>query len=389
MRKKFFPALITVMAATGALSVKMAFATPPVYRSNLKDDLMITKINPKQNYFVIEFNANERVGEWPTYVNFQTGGLTDYQLHYLYNGEVTTALYKGLSFLLKSGGIQDGDTYKITRSDMPYGANLMNNTSGMIDYYIEYGVTQPQRSRVDYRRCVNSSVFNYDTMECVMEDLGNGYIAYQPYTLDGERVEIPAAEDARLSQITEEWRAEPGNWGAEWYAEPEPEVVELEPEAVEPEPDPEGLEVAPVVEPEAELIAEPEVAPEVELEVGPIVESEVASVAAGAEIATAVTGVVTEVDTTPTNTDTTPANVESFSYIEENIGENTESFSSMKENLNAETEVGIPNLGKEAENQPNWAAIILISLASVAGLVGWFFLFFGKYQLKRRKEKKE
>lgn len=51
--------------------------------------------------------------------------------------------------------------------------------------------------------------------------------------------------------------------------------------------------------------------------------------------------------------------------------------------------MGIPDLGKEAGNQPNWAAIVVIVTASIAGLVGWFTLFFGKHQLKRRKERKE
>ena len=54
-----------------------------------------------------------------------------------------------------------------------------------------------------------------------------------------------------------------------------------------------------------------------------------------------------------------------------------------------EQEVGIPDLGKETGGQPNWTAIILISLASVAGLVGWFFLIFGKNKFKKRKEGKE
>lgn len=101
-------------------------------------------------------------------------------------------------------------------------------------------------------------------------------------------------------------------------------------------------------------------------------------------------GSETEVSIPDSDSDTVTSIPDSETEIE--TGSATDSDLETETNipdLDSETEVGIPDLGKETGSQPNWTAIISIALASVAGLVGWFFLFFGKHKSKERKEEKE
>lgn len=409
MRKKIVPVLAAAtMLSSVVLPASSVFAVPPVYLANIKEDIMITKINPKQNYFVIKYDAFLYGGDVPQFVNFQFGGMPDAILHDLYNGEYNQVIYKKNGISVKDGKpLENGDEYKkvVTKR----GSNLINNTIGIIDYYVRYADrTVAQRSRADYRRCVNSSVFDLNTMECVMEDLGNGKVQYQPYTVDGERVEIPADEDLMLTQMTENWRAEPGDWGPEWYEEPElePEVepeLEAEPEPVlepeseaEPEPEPEPeLPVKSLIDDEAEVVAETEAG----IESGAEIETETE---AGEEVVVASESAISPNPEVMLESASSVAMVDNDNNAEQTYetvtGSNeSQQITTIQEGSNAQEDdgiqdrekVGIPDLGKETGSQLNWTAIFAIGVASVVGLVGGIFLFFGKYQSKRRKEKKE
>ncbi len=449
MRNKIIPVAAAVaITALTVLPVGTAFALPPVYVANKKEDLMITKITPSDGSFEIRYTAEKHFGDNPTYVNFQMGGVSDYDLHMLENRDVTKTMYKNVTSAFISGGMKDGDSFIFPDRLLYYKAKLSMNYSHMIDYYVSFGNSDPQRARADYRRCIDSSVFDERTMECVMEDLGNGFVVYQPYRLTGERVEIPADEDARLLAQTEQWRATPGNWGAEWYVEepeeseepveptgPEEPVEPEEPgepvgpenpsEPVEPEEPTEPVEPVEPMEPEGSeepLGPEGPVEPEgpsepnepVDLKelVGPsdsnkptdseslisgplkeldkIVNAGESNTTSSTVSNTASSGLNTS-DTVLGELVTLQGDSDEESSEKNQIDDHSgnEVDKNGTETQTVKTGVVVPDLGERTESQPNWAAIIFIILASVAGLVGWLFLFFGKHKSKERKEEKE
>ena len=63
-------------------------------------------------------------------------------------------------------------------------------------------------------------------------------------------------------------------------------------------------------------------------------------------------------------------------------------FKGNNDENNTDNNVGVPELGKEEESGPKWATILAISGVAVAGLTSWWFLFFGKYHLKKKKGEK-
>ena len=405
MRKNYLKILATGVAGLGMAITGVMASTPSAYAvkseervkvyANMIDEVMITKIIPSEPS--IEFTYNhvnpDFEGGRPMLMNVEYGNISDYDFFYMMYNTVNTKVYRAPFVWMAPTGTtvwENGVAYTAEKPFLGAGIDLINGSNGLLYYRIAYATTdgtEPwQLTRVDYSRCINSSVFlSGEATECRMEEIGEGRVQYQPYKADGTRVEIPAEEDAELTAITLNREYEYG-----WPDLPEPEPVEPEPEPVEPEPEPVEPEPEPV-EPEPEPV-EPDPEPEpVEPEPGPVEpEPEMVIKEVPVEV---IKEVVREV--------TKEAPVEKIvAYIEEmgkGVEEKTEvtdatvaiETGAVEEAKNME--VDVPNLGRETDNKAGSVATAIAVISAVgAGLVaGWWLLFFGKHKSKERKEGKE
>ena len=394
MRKNYLKILATGVAGLGMAITGVMTSTPSAYAvkseervkvyANMIDEVMITKIIPSKPS--IEFTYNhvnpDFEGGRPMLMNVEYGDISDYDFFYMMYNTVNTKVYQGPFVWMAPTGTtvwENGVTYAAQRPYLGTGIDLINGSNGLLYYRIAYATTdgtEPwQLTRVDYSRCINSSVFlSGEATECRMEEIGEGRVQYQPYKADGTRVEIPAEEDAELTAITLNREYEYG-----WPDLPEPEPVEPEPEPVEPEPEP----VEPDPEPEP---VEPEPEPvESELEPETVIKEVPVEV-----IKEVIREVVKEV----------PVEKEIVAYIEKPEDETedktevtnvaTVTDTGATEDVK-NTEVDVPNLGRETDNKAGSVATAIAVISAVgAGLVaGWWLLFFGKHKSKERKEGKE
>ncbi|MBQ3436714.1 hypothetical protein IJG26_02070 [Candidatus Saccharibacteria bacterium] len=452
MRKKICTIITALgMAAGGILSLSSnAFAVRSEERvkiiPNVPDDVKFTRIVPGVGGPIIELTYNdsasryETLESWPRVVRIGYGDFTDKQIYDLdrkisnfYMGpanRVGVAEFQAEAYAA-TGIWEDGETIVLSGSRIYYGIDLINGSGGRLIYQIGFTKTGGYYlGRVDYTRCIHSSVFISGlATECRMEEIGNGKVQYQPYTSDGRRVEIPAEEDAILTAATEAWDP-PYGWPDLTPPEPEPEPEPVEPDPVEPEPvepepvEPEPVEPEPVEpEPEPEPVEPDPVEPEPEPEPTEFPEpselsdppdSSVAEIVlAGvkdiipesSDIATEgnseknakneghevimseTTGVVgsTETMTVESNEDTSALGLEkqTGAVMEKEIAK-TESSSQDR------TEVEVPDLGQGADKKPNFAASVAVVLGAGAVLTAaWWFLLFGRHKSKERKEGKE
>ena len=386
-------AITGALASTSETHAVTARERVKVY-ANMMDDVMITKIVPSEPRieFVYHHINPDFDDASPVLINMEYGEISDMDFFYLINNYYNKSVFKGPFNWLESSSSsllwEDGITYALRKYRMDAGVDLIGGASGLLYFRVGYATndgTEPaQLTRVDYTRCINSSVFvSGEATECRMEEIGEGRVQYQPYKADGTRVEIPAEEDAELTAVALAREYEYG-----WPDLPEPEPVEpdpVEPEPVEPEPEP--VEPDPVepepVEPEPEPVEpEPEpVEPEpVEPEVIAIVEEVVREVPV--EV---IKEVVKEIP------------IETAVYTEttrEDTEDNTETVEKTEvedEGSIEKTEVDVPNLGRKTDNKAGKIAMATIAILAIGtGLVaGWWFLFFGKRKSKERKEGKE
>lgn len=431
------------MLAAAILPAAKVFAAPPVYLSNEYEDAMITRIIPSQSYIEITYlpTGKRTDAQTPSYFNLQFGGLSDFLLYglgtstYLGHTQITGSSRPTLS----NSKIVSGQVLVISQDKMRRGVSLLDNTSNMIDYavqYYEWG--EEQHSRADYSRCVNSSVFiSGEATECRLERLGNNKIQYQPYTSEGVRVAIPADEDAILTAITENWRAEPGDWGPEWYESEGDNESESGGESGDGDESGGGSddgsdssggserEIGNENRGEDSNNGETENSNLTDKDNNETSDDEGAKTEENATSGSAQDDGVSgeEAENANSNSDALVVNSGNsgdgsnnnsagtgVSYFfsewtgegaasdgnvigdtDENVGEDVAVMigGGVADSTTGEQEVGIPDLGKETETQPNWIAIFAICAASIAGLVSWFFLFFGKHHLIKRKEKKE
>lgn len=439
MRKKLKKRVgITVLVTAIMLSapVESSFAAPPTYLSNIYDEVMISRIVPAEQYLEVTYNklGIRADGEIPEYFNIQFGGLTDAELYSMGTGQGANIKLVGATREQLFGGVPvSGQIGVINESIIGrFGPKLINNTSGRLDYIIVYdGGGGNQLSRADYSRCVNSSVFiSGEATECRMERIGVNKVQYQPYTAEGIRVEIPADEDAILTAMTDNWRPETGEWGPEWQDESDDgdgdgdddkgsdsgksgddEKSDVNGDGSgsndggyndsdysegENNDDSEGDKDG--EKPKTDEIASGESSKsannaENRSEEKDDAVSETSDNRGEVVVASENGGGDNGIVAVSENGGGNNGNVidgkmeEQFSDNNENSGEDYVAVTN--EEFNADQDVGVPNLGKEPDNQPNWIAIMTICLASVAGLVGWVFLFFGKSKRNKRKETKE
>lgn len=393
MRKIFCKIGLVILTIIASLSSSMrASAAPPVYRSNAVDEVMITKIVPAEPRIELTYKklGTRGEGEVPSFLNLTYGDITDYQLYWLMWGEYagSTIVARGhVNAMFFWPTFDDGETRALVMNrGINWGVDLNKNTSHRMQYTMIYA-NERQMSRVDYSRCVESQVFKMGlATECRMEYKSNGLVQYQPYTADGVRMELSPEEDARLTEATESWRAEPGDWGPEWYVEPEQPSTEENPSNTEEVGAGSGGDDA----------AAGTDAGGVNVNSG--VSGEVAAVKNEAGGSSDPEGVFGDgffsglAGTAATVGGGSNGSGASASDGGGNTSDNESDSNNGGENSNFEnntdSNVGVPELGKEEESGPKWATILAISGVAVVGLTSWWFLFFGKYHLKRRKEKK-
>ena len=430
-------AITGVAASTiisGVMPAMTAMAAPPVYKSNVVDEIIISKIIPAEDYMEITYNklGTRDSSESPTLFNIQYGEVTDYQLHYLgmeaYAGSTVVARgHYDAQFHWES--IKDGSVKPIMRgSQMGMDVRLVNNTSNKMHFVVIYG-TEQQRSRIDYSRCVESTAYKSGAGPvCKAEIKDNGLIQYQPYTFDGKRVEITDEEDAALTAATESWQAEPGNWGDEWYSDSERPSTDDSDDGDDTSGDggsdggdgDRGSDDSSSTDADSESSSGSD-------ESGNGSSSDSDSSSSSSDSSESGNSSSSGSESSDTTIYVTIASTESSRQSETSSGgtgssvygdgfftglvgsvnggttgdsesttsgDNTNSDNnagdSSSEANNTESEVGVPGLGKEEESGVNWAAAAAIVGMAAAGLVGWWFLFFGRYKFNnKRKENKK
>ncbi len=416
-------ALMLLLTGAKKVSAKYVLTEPPRYQANLLTDFMITKIVPSTG--VIE--ATERLLPGHDYHNIYHINLafgsdpSDYELSQLaYDNRAgdTTIFNKNAIY----GGIWiDGQAEDISKDYRNHGGVISQNDTGRMYFIAVYSDFKVDYGRVDYSRCIKSSVFiSGEATECRAEATKEGKIQYQPYTADGVRAEIPEAEDIELSALTDRFIYESGDWPAEY------EWVEDEPETgtntdTTDAPTNNGSENVNSDDENNSSSSREDF--NIDTEVA-VVDSNVNSTSNVNNVGTVndanadtdlSADISTETDanfsadvSTKRNIDIT-SNTDAISQSENGIlgtepvtveiqivdgdGDATEDTNkdSNSEFMIATTEsrqddVGVPELGKESGNQ-KWVALPLMLAGATAAIVGWWFLFFGKK--KSKKERKE
>lgn len=442
MRKNLFKIVATIGVALGGILT----VAPDVMAVRLEervriipnevDDIMITRIAPYDKKIDLEYHAiNPAYPEEPNRtafrINIGYGNFSDMDIYSLNDYKSVSAqgfpeevgAVKVTSMMVDSvkANWSDGQTLNLYGFMVNSNADLVDGSGGRLIYRILFTYGEVLLGRVDYTRCINSSVFRSgEATECRLEYLENSKVQYQPYTSEGVRVEIPLEEDVLLKAATEAWEPEYG-WPD---LPPEPEPVESEP--VEPEPvisEPESVE--PVVEPEP-VVVNPE--PEVEgLVVESVAESErkndIGAVLTGVKtegmgsvkiendksseeeiIMTEVTGEASRTSgvngTDGTGVETIKSG-DSLNYevadtggVEAmDIGANIASEETSRTEVavteeNKQDDMEVPDLGQETGKKPN-IALAIIAVIGVGVIMVWWFLFFGKRKNNERKEGKE
>lgn len=381
------------------------------------DDVMITKIVPSEPRIELTYKRlnplyYQNAEGTPAWINIGYGNLSDKDIYDLKEKTVEQVFsyIPGVTKVLKIQFYEFGDVWEDRMTIAPQGyminsrADLAVASEGRLVYAILFTNGERLIGRVDYSRCIYSSVFLDGTAtECRMEELGNGKVQYQPYTSDGVRVEIPADEDRILTAAIESWVPEYG-WPELVEPEPEPEPEPVEPEPVEPEPvESEPVESEPV-EPESELIeAEPELNPagsesvdseefSIELEERGATSTSSKMVLAGfmdekTEVIKSNDDDIPEENIEMKRVDAISDVTEKGGKVDEDVGVE-EKIGDSEEQIKNEVEV--PNLGQETDKKPNIALTIVVIMAIGAALVAmWWLLFLGKNKSKERKERKE
>ena len=267
------------------------------------------------------------------------------------------------------------------------------NTTGKLGYsFVSYDSTAKTSGLADFHRCTQSSVFlSGQATKCRAESYADGLIQYQPYDAAGNRVEIPADEDAILTAETFAWLNQ--------MEEPEPvEPEPTEPDPVEPEPvTPDPVEPEPTEPEPTEPTDTPTDAPTddpVDVPVDTTTdtptdtpEEESAQVAESTPVEQPMATLASYVSVVQpdTTSDTASSSDDNSDKTSENQQNSTFSYRGSDDSL-PEENVEVPVLDKESEN--NWLAPVLLGSGLAVAMAGWWLLFFGKRKLTERKEEK-
>lgn len=425
-------ALTLLVTGIKNVSAKYVLTEPPRYEANLLTDFVITKIVPSTG--VVE--ATERLLPEHDYHNIYHINLafgsdpSDYELSQLaYDSKAgdTTIFNRNAIY----GGIWiDGQAEDISRDFRNRGGTISQNDTGRMYFVAVYSDYKVDYGRVDYSRCIKSSVFvSGEATECRAETISEEKIQYQPYTADGVRVEIPEAEDVELSALTNRFIYESGDWPAEYeWVEDEQETDAntgigsddgngdnanngSETESAN-ENENENVNANANANADGNRSADDSGAGGDNGANNGIGSGANTGTGSGTDSGTG-NGTGTEVAVSDSIVNSTSANVtfstDAVSQSENgvlgtepvtveiqivdgnggavedtNIDSKTESM--IATTGNGQDDVGVPELGKESGNQ-KWVVLPLMLAGATAAIVGWWFLFFGKK--KSKKERKE
>ncbi len=377
MRKQKILKIIPIATfMTAVLSPGMAYAAPPVYVNNVAQDAYISVIDFSRNTISMSYETDNENDLMVRMIALQYGPMTDYQLHWWSSNQISdenVVIYSGDptnfdSFFRSGTTVTLGQPWIRSRS-------MLDNGYGRIEYLFATYQNNSFRGRADYNRCIKSEAFlSGRATQCRAELLGDGMLQYQPYDSQGNRLELSAEEDAILTTETLSWRAEPGDWGPEWYADEDGDTENNINEEAGEETDGENQEI----ENENENgngngIEDTSTNALTTAESTPSTPSAPAILASDVKI----------IETDSTSGSESPI-VQEEQIVEQKNQESDESFSSI---ASGSDEVEIPNLSKESEQ--SLLAPILIAIGLLMLAAGWWLLFFGKSKITERKENEE
>lgn len=404
----------TLIATSDIMAVQMEERVRIV--PNTVDDIVITKIMPYTPRIELVYNmtnpaysANSGI---PFRINIGYGNFSDMDIYNL--SDYASVANQGLpeevgatkvtSMMIGSvkPNWSDGQTLALYSFMIDSNVDLINGSSGRLMYRIMFSNGTRLLGRVDYTRCINSSVFlSGEATECWMEYRADGKMQYQPYTAEGIRVEIPAEEDAVLTAATDAWEPEYG-WPE---LEPEPEPAEIEPEPAEIEPEP-----AATGEPEiimtgvktegTEVVADDKLPEKTEKE---IIMTEAIDTTGKTDgrVSSSETSSTEAVKSGDSLDYDTAGNIKTDTMRVDGAGVDTTESNEMttKEDSKVgiavvaedkQDDVEVPELGQETGKKPNIALVIVAITGVGAVLVAvWWLLFIGKRKTNERKERKE
>ena len=381
MRKRNFLKTVGISTLVMASSlVTSTHALPPVFINNVAEDVYVSIIDFGEGSVTMEISSDREEYLSVNTVALQYGPLTDYQLYKWQldrssgaNTEIVNSTPQGIA-----GGFFRTDRKRLWIGYMFFqNKPLTDNIYDRMEYYVSTSDNDNPRiwGRADYSRCTKSSVFLSGlATQCRAEKIGDGMLQYQPYDSRGNRLEIPADEDAILTANTVNWRAEPGDWEDSWYNQPseptEPEPTEPN-EPTEPEPtEPKSVEPSTETIP-TELV---ELEPTGQTDSAVLTSVEYEDNIAPAVLADYVT-IVSSDSSENYNAEQAQDQAQSQS---DQISGNSPSYSLPEENIE------VPILDKESGN--NWLAPVLIISGLAMAAVAWWLLFFGKRKLTDGKE---
>lgn len=395
------------MMPVNDVSAKSILVDPPVFPVNTLTNFVITKIIPGESYLEAKYEKVDETEEleFPNYVHIGFGmDPSDYELSMVGNGgfDDETIVDVGLAVRLSSTW-ENGEIIPIN-SFANRGGDLYENETGRMFYNLIISSNKSLTGRIDYSRCTNSTVFlSGQATECRAEILDGNKIQYQPYDRLGNRLEIPADEDAVLTAAIESVVYESGDWPPIYKIVPD-DPVESTDEPTDttdastggltgsstdgPADDPTGESTDGLTDGSAD---EPTSGPIDETTSG--VDSSLANKELVATLNDAQQGNKSN-DQSSDSANNQNSNQGKTSIVLE-IADNSDSNASENEKTttNVETaaisdsdDVGVPELGKETNEKPSTLWLITIVLIAVALVVGWWFLFFGKYKSNNQKK---
>lgn len=406
MRKQTKLKIATISTITMAMLPSVtAYAEPPVYMSNTTSEVYISAIDFANDTIDMTYDADaENLAPRIQQISLQYGPMTDYQLHHWSSdkiGDDNVVIYAGTPTNFGSH-FDKGKTTTLRRPWLRAAADLLNNGYGRIEYIFLDTKNNAVIGRADYNRCIKSEVFKSGAATiCRAEKLSNGTLQYQPYDASGNRLELSPEEDELLTAETINWRAEPGEWGPEWYItsdDSENEDENTSGDDATGGDDTGGGDINADTwnntiddTTDSTLVTDSESSP---IQTTPVTLANYVTIVATGTDATSNNGTADAVYTNSTSTDDFVVwyggNDENMhgDTIGEDAAEDDGKNSSWKAGNTANDEVEIPDLGKEPEQSHDWLAPVLIITGLLIAAAGWWLLFFGKRKLTNDEERR-
>ncbi len=354
MRKRKLLGMVGISSVISILNFKMpVYATSVISDTNIANDVYVSEIDFADKSITAVINA-DREG----FLNVKS----EWLWYELQEGAKTTLSNMSISAI----GTFNTNRPRLRLNSLWVSSSAFDgNTTDMIYYTFLTNDSNAKSSGVaDFQRCTKSSVFlNGTATRCVAEVIEDGFLQYQPYDSDGNRIEIPADEDAFLTAKTFAWRTEKKQ-----------EITEEKEEN-------ESIEK----EEESELVKRKEENVEKTEENKNITEYSTSlenSDGAGVQVEREMDELASYVSIVNPDKDT------GIDYSENITNENQQdsTLADTVYNTIPADNVEVPILDKEQGE--NWLIPTLVATGLIAAGVCWWLLFFGKNKLTDRKEEK-